>query len=316
MVEVESIISDYTIESEALLRLERHQQERKMNTLQLFSLSQDYMKCGSGLKCTPSNESEEFETNSITADQEYDRMIQELEHYPNPTVTASKWQPVNEWMEASTGPPQERMDMSSSKMAAAACSQELAFHRIISKVNTLEVQHLGCTALTMTHSAHDSESDNERDKYHVDHVDEFSARSVALTSDGSYSGVYEEIEVIHDGSEATSQCGSDTSRSEAGFAVPDEYSEFSSQDGSDASSGEMDDSDASEATSRCESDSSCSEFQEEIEVFDESDYSNASSKSKYSTCSSDSSEVSVATTMGETIAREIRSAKQIFGFFS
>ena len=316
--EVESIVSNNLTESKELVIMERKHHERKMNTPQLCSLSQEFMKCGSGLKYTTSSESEEFYVNTNTTDQEYDRMIEELEHYP-PTCTASKRQPVKDEMKAAAAPPQERMDMSSSSVkTGAACSQELAFPRVISKADTFEVQHLDCVALTMNHSsANDSESDNERDKYHVDHVDEFSARSAPVTSDGSFSEAYEEIEVIHDGSEVMSQYGSDTSHSEAGFAVPDEFSEFTPHYESDASSGEIDDSDyASEATSRCESDSSCSELQEEIETIHESDYSDESSKSRYSTCSSDSSEVTLATTMSETIAREIRTARNFFGFSS
>jgi hypothetical protein len=51
------------------------------------------------------------------------------------------------------------------------------------------------------------------------------------------------------------------------------------------------------------------QYEEEIEVFEESDYSDVSSQSKYSTCTDNHSEFSDDATTGKTIKREIRDAE-------
>jgi hypothetical protein len=354
--DVESIMSEKTTGSEALAIMERKRYEQKRSKEhELFSSTQDFVECGGELEPTLAGGNEEFEFDNSFVNQEHvhDRVAQELEAYPA-TFTATMWQPLKDGVESASSCAQDSVAPASCTQDVAFPKEDGAIssgdpfdvqpfsagdsraideesRSSIDKYDALE--HIAYVNEGITGNEHIANGIGESDKYAVD---EITARSVVIMSDPTSrhrsntvsSEVCEEIDVIYENSDDTSRNGSDWIPDDDGDDDGDDSestvqyesftirSEATLDDSIDSrSEATLDDSTDSESESS-DSEASGSEMQEEIEVFEESDYSDVSSRSKYSTCSDDSSEYSDDTTMSEAIAREIREAIRIFGFLS
>jgi hypothetical protein len=332
--DVESIMSEKTTASEALAAVKRkHEEQKLLKELKLFSSPRDFVKSGGGIE--PTNEYFEFDNNNFESQERVlDRMIQEIEDYPG-MVTATLWQPLKDGLESASSYAQDGVASSSCSKDVALLAENGATSRglpydvqpyIVVESHTIDEESRSgidkYDAFEYTADVNEGKKEHnvsgvgESDKYAVD---EITARSLVIMSDptlrhrsNSFSSeMYEEIDVIYEHSEDISQNGNDwipADNSDDSQSTT-QYESFASHSGPS-----FDDSFDSEDTY---SESSGSEIQEEIEVFEESDYSDVSSRSKYSTSTEDdNSEYSDETTMSQAIKREIRYAKRMFGFLS